>query len=499
MAVKTSFFRVLFGGSGRLGLRSPMRSRGASYRLGLLLLPGLLLTVLPLLAQSTIYNVRSYGAKGDGVTDDAPAIQKAELAAENAGGGKVYIPAGSYWMNSAVLVGSNIELYGDGDSTLLHRSNTPSNIPSYTADCTTTKPPTMSLTLLLANRHYNCKDVNIYLHDFKADGSAITTVPSGPFFGFSGLVSSTLANITLVNTPQDGMFFRNGGQNLVVKNNRILLHNTRWGNGSGINVETHVNGEIWGLVTITNNEIIAGATNFCTAALSQSCNQDSDCTGLVPATCGHGNASSAAIQAVWVDGTTPAEVNILNNYIWVGNNHYGIICNGCSQSTISGNIILPAKFRNVPGAGTYTAISSYSTAVTPVQNFTIANNTIQGTGEGNDGPAIVVSGQSSGNGLTIQNNLIFHKNSSIANIEVINPSGVTATALNTSIARPAIDVRGWSNVDVSGNNLCFVPGEGIRVKTPELQTMKGLQEKNTIVSMEKQPNNLPTQCSNMPR
>ena len=246
MAVKTSFFRVLFGGSGRLGLRSPMRSRGASYRLGLLLLPGLLLTVLPLLAQSTIYNVRSYGAKGDGVTDDAPAIQKAELAAENAGGGKVYIPAGSYWMNSAVLVGSNIELYGDGDSTLLHRSNTPSNIPSYTADCTTTKPPTMSLTLLLANRHYNCKDVNIYLHDFKADGSAITTVPSGPFFGFSGLVSSTLANITLVNTPQDGMFFRNGGQNLVVKNNRILLHNTRWGNGSGINVETHVNGEISG-------------------------------------------------------------------------------------------------------------------------------------------------------------------------------------------------------------------------------------------------------------
>lgn len=41
-------------------------------------------------------NVRSYGATGDGVTDDAPAIQDALDAAYAAGGGWVVVPAGTY-------------------------------------------------------------------------------------------------------------------------------------------------------------------------------------------------------------------------------------------------------------------------------------------------------------------------------------------------------------------------------------------------------------------
>lgn len=42
------------------------------------------------------YNVRFYGAVGDGVTDDRPAIQAAIDACEAAGGGTVYFPAGTY-------------------------------------------------------------------------------------------------------------------------------------------------------------------------------------------------------------------------------------------------------------------------------------------------------------------------------------------------------------------------------------------------------------------
>ncbi|WP_326592872.1 glycosyl hydrolase family 28-related protein [Streptomyces brevispora] len=50
-----------------------------------------------------IYNVADRGAIGNGVTDDAPAIQAALNAARDAGGGTVLIPAGTYRLASLPL------------------------------------------------------------------------------------------------------------------------------------------------------------------------------------------------------------------------------------------------------------------------------------------------------------------------------------------------------------------------------------------------------------
>src|ERR1700757_551224 len=41
-----------------------------------------------------VYNVKAYGAKVDGVTDDTAAVNAAQAAAVAAGGGVVFIPAG---------------------------------------------------------------------------------------------------------------------------------------------------------------------------------------------------------------------------------------------------------------------------------------------------------------------------------------------------------------------------------------------------------------------
>ena len=49
-----------------------------------------------------IFNVRRYGAVGDGIADDAPAIQGALDAAGAGGGGVVYLPPGSYLINSTL-------------------------------------------------------------------------------------------------------------------------------------------------------------------------------------------------------------------------------------------------------------------------------------------------------------------------------------------------------------------------------------------------------------
>lgn len=58
---------------------------------------------------------RKFGAKGDGTTDDSAAIQAAIDAAGDAGGGLVFLPAGTFRVGSALTVSdSNIHIVGAG-------------------------------------------------------------------------------------------------------------------------------------------------------------------------------------------------------------------------------------------------------------------------------------------------------------------------------------------------------------------------------------------------
>ena len=81
----------------------------------------LILMLLPLqvaLAQPKIYNVVDYGAVGNGVADDAAAIQRAIDQCSADGGGRVYFPVGRTFLAGPVELKSNIELYLDVNATL---------------------------------------------------------------------------------------------------------------------------------------------------------------------------------------------------------------------------------------------------------------------------------------------------------------------------------------------------------------------------------------------
>lgn len=64
------------------------------------------------------YNVRKYGAKGNGKTLDTSAIQKAIDACNKAGGGQVVVPQGTY-LSATIQLKDNVDLHLEEGATLL--------------------------------------------------------------------------------------------------------------------------------------------------------------------------------------------------------------------------------------------------------------------------------------------------------------------------------------------------------------------------------------------
>ena len=69
---------------------------------------------------ATIFNVKQFGAKGDGVANDTAAIRDALTAAEKNGGGVVFLPWGTYRMTNYFVIPERTVLRGVGrDATVL--------------------------------------------------------------------------------------------------------------------------------------------------------------------------------------------------------------------------------------------------------------------------------------------------------------------------------------------------------------------------------------------
>jgi len=69
-------------------------------------------------AKANFYNVKDYGAIGDGNNLDSKAINKAIDAASAVGGGTVYLPAGNY-LSGSIHLKSNISLFLDQGATII--------------------------------------------------------------------------------------------------------------------------------------------------------------------------------------------------------------------------------------------------------------------------------------------------------------------------------------------------------------------------------------------
>jgi hypothetical protein len=91
-----------------------------NYRTAILFFISAFSTITSMQAQgNNVFNIKNYGAIGDGKNDDAVAIQKAIDACNKNGGGRVLLPAGHTFLASPFDLKSFVEFYVEAGSKLL--------------------------------------------------------------------------------------------------------------------------------------------------------------------------------------------------------------------------------------------------------------------------------------------------------------------------------------------------------------------------------------------
>ena len=108
-------------------MKSPCQMRFQALLVGLLLWPGIgrpaeLGSAAGHAASARVFNVCDYGAKGDGIALDTPAINQAIEACAQAGAGQVRLPPGRY-LSGTVHLRSHVALYLDAGATLVGTTN----------------------------------------------------------------------------------------------------------------------------------------------------------------------------------------------------------------------------------------------------------------------------------------------------------------------------------------------------------------------------------------
>ena len=132
-------------------------------------------------------SVKSYGAKGDGVTDDTNAIKSALNDLVPAVGGTIYFPTGTYIISETILIGGNVTIYGDGvfNSLIKLADNSNCNIIS---------------------NNENTIMYYIKIHDIGLDGNAQNNT-SGSGILLHNANESQIYNVRIANFKDDGIHF----------------------------------------------------------------------------------------------------------------------------------------------------------------------------------------------------------------------------------------------------------------------------------------------------
>lgn len=184
-----------------------------------------------------LYNVKDYGATGDGSTNDAPSIQSAISAATSGNGGTVYFPKGTYSISSSLQLSSNVSLVGGGvDATVIRAAN------GLNTDMITTAGTGMVLF---------CHIANLTIDGNKANNTSGNSI-------YAHLAHTwTIETVHVLNSAGVGVFFDGNASNPVV-NSSLINSRIENSHNQGVQVGSYCSDIFIAGNTIGSNDNFAG-------------------------------------------------------------------------------------------------------------------------------------------------------------------------------------------------------------------------------------------------
>jgi antitoxin component YwqK of YwqJK toxin-antitoxin module len=352
------------------------------------------------------FNVQDFGASANGVTDAYAAVQAALNAAGAAGGGTVYMPAGTYFLSNMLVVPSNVTLEGAGPDTIL--LNPAGAVPGVTVNGTTWFA---TVGLIGAN---NASVQNLTIDHFTngTTSDGVIMVPDG---AGTKTTNSLIEGVTVkgYNTHQYLIWNLEGVGNTIANN--TIIGNVPAG------APTEQEGiEIFGgqNVAVTGNNISSTGSDGIYIVENQS-------AAGVPGS----NFSNILVQGNTVNGARS-----------------GIMV--YADQTDSGVTIVDNQISNTLSKGIY--VSSAATA--SLSGVLVENNTISNA----SGFGIWTEGQGSTNwsDVVLQNNII-------SGVGLNYGTGIDVNSTNTTVDANTISGASYSGISVSGAPDATVDGNTI--------------------------------------
>jgi len=185
-----------------------------------------------------VFNVKDFGATGDGTTDDTIAINLATTAVNNTGGGTVYIPKGKYKLSNSLVLYSNTTLLMDPEAILLRYFTGAAAVSGFSAKNGTIRNATKDITnrdsniTIIGGQIYsnNVSYVGNHLlmwgvDNFRMEGTRVRQaygndqgmIYRGDNAIFSNLNIDVISDTNTETTPNDGLHIASG-TNIVISN-----------------------------------------------------------------------------------------------------------------------------------------------------------------------------------------------------------------------------------------------------------------------------------------